>query len=139
MAKYSLEFKMKVVGEYLSGSISLKTLAKKYNFKSDKQIRTWINAYRTLGVEGLKRSRENKSYSIAFKLKAIAIYEASEKSYQDIANELGLNNPSLIVRWRKEYHDHGIEGLSRKKGRPPLSKKDPNEKKKSKHLLGPSK
>ena len=88
MAKYRLEFKMKVVAEYLSGTISLRSLAKKYQFKSTIQIRTWINAYQTLGIEGLKRSRKSNSYSVEFKLKAITLYEASEKSYQDVANEL---------------------------------------------------
>lgn len=122
MAKYRLEFKMKVVAEYLSGTISLRSLAKKYQFKSTIQIRTWINAYQTLGIEGLKRSRKSNSYSVEFKLKAITLYEASEKSYQDVANELGLNNPSLIARWRQEYHNQGVEGLSRKRGRPPMSR-----------------
>ncbi|MGX7091631.1 helix-turn-helix domain-containing protein [Hutsoniella sourekii] len=123
MAKYSLEFKIKIVAEYLSGTISLKALANKYHFKSTKHIRIWINAYQTLGIEGLKRSRKNKSYSVEFKLKAIMMYETSEKSYQDLANELELNNPTLITRWHREYRNNGIEGLSRKQGRPTMSKK----------------
>lgn len=67
MAKYNLEFKMKVVAEYLSGTIGLKSLAKKYQMKSDKQIRRWTHAYQNLGVQGLKRSRNNRSYSVDFK------------------------------------------------------------------------
>lgn len=106
--KYSLEFKMKVVAEYISGTIGLNRLAKKYHFKTSTQIRKWINAYKTLGVEGLTGSRKNKVYSVDFKLKAITMYEASEKSYQNLANDLGLNNPSLLVRWRQEYHKEGL-------------------------------
>ena len=34
MAKYSLEFKMKVVAEYLSDTIGYKPLAKKYKMKN---------------------------------------------------------------------------------------------------------
>ena len=124
MAKYSLEFKMNVVSEYLSGAMGIKALTKKYKIKSSQQLITWVNAYKTLGIKGLMRSRKNKTYSVNFKLKAITLYEASEKSYQDVANELGLNNPSLIPRWRQEYHNHGIEGLSRKPGRPPMSKQE---------------
>lgn len=56
------------------------------------------------------------------------MYESSEKSYQEVANELGLNNPSLIARWRKEYQEQDIKGLSRKQGRPTLSKKDKGKK-----------
>ena len=124
MAKYSLEFKMKVVAEYISGTIGLNRLAKKYHFKTSTQIRKWINAYKTLGVEGLTGSRKNKVYSVDFKLKAITMYEASEKSYQNLANDLGLNNPSLLVRWRQEYHKEGLQGLSRRQERPPVSKKE---------------
>lgn len=126
MAKYSLEFKMKIVTEYLSGGIGMNPLSRKYGFKDKNQVRKWIHAYQTLGIEGLKRSRKNKTYSVEYKIEAITMYEASEKSYQDVANELGLNNPSLIARWRTEYHQYGIEGLSRKQGRPSLSKKDHN-------------
>ena len=124
MAKYSLELKLKVVGEYLSGTISIKSLAKKYSIKSTAQIRRWIHAYQVLGVDGLKRPRKNNEYSVDFKLKAITMYESSEKSYQDVADELGLNNSCLIVNWRKTYHEQGIDGLSRKQGRPSLTKSD---------------
>lgn len=82
----------------------------------------------SLGVEGLKRSRKNNSFSVDFKLKAITMYETSEKSYQSVTNELGLNNPSLITRWCKQYREAGIAGLSQQKGRPPLSKKEKKEK-----------
>lgn len=125
MAKYSLEFKMKVVVEYLSGNIGLEILAKKHKIKSAEQVKRWIKAYQNLGIQGLKRSRNNRSYSVDFKLKAITMYETSEKSYQDVANELGLNNPTFIFSWRKAYHEQGIDGLSRKRGRATLSKKDP--------------
>lgn len=128
MAKYNFEFKMKIVAEYLSGTIGMDRLAKKYGFESNNLIRRWIHAYKTLGVEGLKRSRKNNSYSVDFKLKTITMYETSEKSYQSVANELGLNNPSLITRWCKEYREGGITGLSQQQGRPPLSKKDKKEK-----------
>ena len=131
MKKYSLEFKMKIVAEYLTGTISLKSLANKYEIKSTYQLRQWLNAYKTLGIEGLKRSRKNKSYDVEFKLKAITIYESSEKSYQEVANELGLNNPSLIATWRKTYHEQGIGGLSQKQGRPSMSK---NSSKKAKDI-----
>ncbi|EFR31407.1 transposase [Eremococcus coleocola ACS-139-V-Col8] len=120
MAKYSLEFKMKVVAEYLSDTIGYKPLAKKYNMKDTQQIRRWVNAYQTSGIKGLKRSRQNKKYSVEFKLKAITLYESGEKSYQTLANELGINNPSLIATWRSIYLSQGIKGLSRPKGRPPI-------------------
>ena len=73
MAKYSFEFKKKVVLEYLSGGGGRKHLAKKYGIKSYGQLKNWIKAYNAFGDEGLKRSRQNSSYSFEFKLRVIFI------------------------------------------------------------------
>lgn len=117
MAKYSFVLKMKVVTEYLSRSASLRMLEKKYGISDHYAILKWLNAYEILEADGLKRSRTSQVYSVEFKVKAITMYEASERTYQDIANELGLNNPSLIRRWRQVYLEEGISGLSRSSGR----------------------
>ncbi|WP_155857434.1 helix-turn-helix domain-containing protein [Eremococcus coleocola] len=60
MAKYSLDFKMKVVVEYLSDTIGYGLLGKKYKIKSSSQIEVWDNAYQAFGIEGLKGARQNK-------------------------------------------------------------------------------
>lgn len=40
-------------------------------------------------------------------------------SYQSLANELKINNPSIIARWVTEFIEEGIEGLkAKKRGRP---------------------
>lgn len=122
MAKYSFEFKLKLVHDYLSGQGGLRFLAKRYGIKHNSQISKWINAYKELGEEGLLRSRKSKNYSVQFKLDAI------ELSYQEVANFLKMNNPSLIGKWLRTYQKFGIEGLSKQKGRPPtMSKKKRNE------------
>ncbi|MEW4403823.1 transposase [Enterococcus sp. AN402] len=116
MEKYS--FEVKLVHDYLSGQGGLRFLAKKYGVKNNSQISKWINTYKELGEEGLLRSRKSKNYSIQFKLDAI------ELSYQEVANLLKMNNPSLIGNWLRTYQKFGIEGLSKQKGRPPtMSKK----------------
>jgi transposase len=42
MAKYSFEFKLKLVHDYISDQGGIKFLAKKYGFKNSSQIRKWI-------------------------------------------------------------------------------------------------
>ena len=119
MAKYSTEFKMKLVKEYLEGKIGYRELAKKYNIPNKRAIQTWVSAYKTQGYDGLKVSRRNNSYSLEFKLKVVKLYLTGEMSYQSIANEMKINNPSIIVRWVKEFREEGIEGLKpKKRGRP---------------------
>ena len=127
MAKYSYEFKRKIVEEYLGRKAGYKTLAMKYQIDHS-QIRRWVNNYKHFGDEGLMHSRKKRKYSVEFKLEAITRYETSECSYQQLALELGLTNPSIIAKWRSQYREEGIEGLrSRKRGRPVMKKDDCNQ------------
>lgn len=130
MAKYSTEFKMKVVKEYLESRISYISLSNKYGIPNECVIRRWVNAYKSQGYEGLKVKRENTKYTLEFKLKVVNLYLTGEMSYQSLANELKINNPSIIARWVSEFREKGIEGLkSKKRGRP---SKMPNSQNKSK-------
>ena len=124
MAKYSYELKKKIVEEYLSGKTSYRALESKYHVENS-QILKWVNNYKHFGDEGLMRSRNNREYSVEFKLEAITRYETSECSYQQLALELGLTNPSMIVNWRRKYREEGLEGLRpHKRGRPVTKKND---------------
>ena len=127
MAKYSYELKRKIVEEYLNGHAGHKILAKKYQIGVS-QIERWVNHYKYFGDEGLMRSRNKREYSVEFKLEAITRYETSECSYQQLALELGLTNPSIIANWRRKYREEGIEGLRpHKRGRPVTKKDDRNQ------------
>lgn len=130
MAKYDLEFKMKIVKEYLDGKGGAKYLANKYNIKSSSQIKTWINSFREFGEEGLYRKQKNQHYSVQFKMDAIELYQTTEMSYREVANHLEMNNPALVANWMRIFRMEGIDGLSRPKGRPSkLSKKNETKKK----------
>ena len=118
MAKYSFEFKQKVVQEYLNGKGSYEYIAKQNNMPDKKQVRIWVNAYKELGKEGLMRSRKNKNYSFQFKLSVVELYLTSEVSYQELALSQGINNPSLVARWVNDYRIAGPDALRpKKKGR----------------------
>lgn len=118
MAKYSYEFKQKVVQEYLNGKGSYEYIAKQNNMPDNKQVRIWVNAYKELGKEGLMRSRKNKNYSFQFKLSVVELYLTSEVSYQELALSQGINNPSLVTRWVNDYRIAGPDALRpKKKGR----------------------
>ena len=142
MAKYSYELKKKIVEEYLCGKTSYQALAMKYQIEKS-VLRLWISNYKNYGDEGLMRSRNNRAYSVEFKLEAITRYETSECSYQQLALKLGLTNPSMIVNWRKQYREKGLEGLRpHKRGRPVTKKNDryqtPKTSKKSEPLDAPT-
>jgi transposase len=131
VAKYSEEFKIKLVTEYLEGNLGYKTLAKKYNMGSQTPIVGWVKVYKSQGMEGLKRRKTKKEYSVQFKLDTIQFMLHTGASYLETTVQFNLNNPSLIKRWMKAFREQGVEGLKLKlKGRPSMSKKPSNQKKK---------
>lgn len=118
MAKHSFEFKKKVVLEYLDGKGGTPHLSKKYGLGSDSQLRKWINAYNAFGDEGLMRSRKQIKYSFKKKLSVVELYLSSEISYQDLAIQEGITNPSMITNWVNRFRVAGPDALRpRKKGR----------------------
>ena len=118
MAKHSFEFKKKVVLEYLDGKGGTPHLSKKYGLGSNSQIRKWINAYNAFGDEGIMRSRKQTKYSFEKKIFVVELYLSSEISYQDLAIQEGITNPSMIANWVNRFRAAGPDALkSRKKGR----------------------
>lgn len=118
MAKYSYEFKKKVVQAYLNGEGSYTHLAEKYGVKNKRQVLNWVHSYNELGDNGLIRSRQNKKYSFQFKLSVVELYLSSEVSYQELALSQGINNSALIVRWVNDFRIAGPDALRpKKKGR----------------------
>ncbi|WP_018934176.1 transposase, partial [Gracilibacillus lacisalsi] len=71
MAKYSEEFKIKLVTEYLYGKLGYRSLAKKYNMASETSIIEWVKVYKSQGMDGLKRRQTKEMYPVQFKLDAV--------------------------------------------------------------------
>lgn len=118
MAKYSFTFKLKVVTAYLNSEGGYSSLAKKYGVKDSTQVLRWVNAFKEFGKDGLCRKRNNTRYTSEFKLAVIESYLTSELSYRQIALQYGLNNPSLIARWKSEFMKYGANAfVERPKGR----------------------
>ncbi|MFE8701987.1 helix-turn-helix domain-containing protein [Cytobacillus sp. FJAT-54145] len=135
MAKYSEEFKIKLVTEYLNGHLGYKLLAKKYNMPSQTPLQDWVRAYKTQGIGGLKQKKGKAVYSVQFKLDTLQFMLETGASYQETAEQFRINNPSLIHRWMKTFKGQGIEGLNPKsKGRSSMSKK-PNKKRNEEQKL----
>ena len=117
MAKYSFEFKSMVVKEYLGGQGGYEYLEKKYSVRHS-AIQKWVANYRQYGDEGLTRSRHRKSYPFEFKLHVVELYLTSERSYQELAQQVGITEPAVIARWVIDYRTAGPDALKpKKKGR----------------------
>lgn len=118
MSKYSFEFKKQVVNAYLNGEGGYTYLANKFGIPSDNTVKLWVDNYNAFGDEGLKRSRKKDFYSFEKKLFIVELYLSSEISYQDLALQEGITNPSMIANWVSRFRAAGPDALRpRKKGR----------------------
>ncbi|MCH4828168.1 helix-turn-helix domain-containing protein, partial [Planococcus halocryophilus] len=124
MAKYSEEFKLQLVKEYVDGTLGYKLLARKYGLPSTTPIKRWVRAYQAFGQEGLQKKQTNQVYSVQFKVDVLHFMKQTGASYQDTAIEFEMNEPSIVARWNREFLAKGVKGLEeRTKGRPSMSKK----------------
>jgi transposase len=103
MAKYSDEFKLKVVRAYLEGYLGYKLLAKAFNISTESQIKRWVRAYKEFGEAGLRRISIKHVYSVKFKLDVLNFMKQTGASYQDTAIQFNMNNPTLIANWNSKF------------------------------------
>ena len=132
MAKYSDEFKLKIVKEYLEGRLGYRLLAQKYSIPSPTPIKCWVQAYKAFGEKGIQEKKDDEEYPVQFKLDVLNFMKQTGASYQETAIQFNMNNPSLIAKWNYKFLKKGIEGLSKKKGWPttmPKKSKEPHKEK----------
>lgn len=119
MSKYSFEFKLELVKDYLSGETGgYKTIAKKYGVKAGSQVEDWIKNYEKYREEGLRRKSIKTFYSGEFKLAVLQYRQYHNCSYREAADYFGISNQSMIASWQRKYLDEGFEGLNKSIGRP---------------------
>ena len=116
--KYTYEFKKQVVTAYLNNEGGYRYLTEKYSVSDKKLVRQWVANYKKYGDSGLFRSRKKSTYSFKKKLSIVELYLSSELSYQEIALQEGIHNPSVIAAWVNRFRIAGPDALRpQKKGR----------------------
>ena len=103
---------------YLNGRDGYQSVAKQYGIASHNQVKKWVLSYQRHGNEGLLRSRQQKKYTFEYKLRMVELYLSSEVSYQELALQESINNPTMLVKWVNDFRIAGPEALRpKKKGR----------------------
>lgn len=131
MSKYSKNFKLHVVQDYLTSSLGYKLIAQKYHIKSDTTVMKWVKQYETLGLNGLSVKRPQKVYDGTFKLDVLNWLKLNKASLYETALHFYLSEPSTIWLWQRKMESEGPEALFKTRGRPTImtakkqSKKDP--------------
>lgn len=115
--EYPLETKIKAVKMYLEGNITQQQVSDKLNIKGGTTLSRWVKTYEKKGIEGLKPNRRFKKYTPEFKLKAIKMCLDKNKSYQEVADELGVLLSETIAGWVKAYKENGEKSLQKNRKR----------------------
>ena len=112
-----------MIEAYLKGEGGYNAIARKFHIPNHSQVEKWVKMYKEVGEQALTRKNGHTPYTIQFKLDVIHYYLTSGDSLTIVASKYGLSDPSLISSWRKVLSEEGVNGLSKPKGRPPMSPK----------------
>lgn len=113
MKKYSLEFKLEIIKEYLDYGISYESLSKKYNVGKTSVFR-WVKYFNEYGVEGLT-CQSNKSYSSEFKIKVLEYMTENRLSYLQTGIHFNIHE-SVIRKWKNRLGNQDFKGILDMKG-----------------------
>ena len=115
--KYDYAFKLECVELVLKKHYSIVYVSKLKGL-NESNIRKWFSVYKSDGKTGLL-PKKNQVYSISFKLKVLKAIEKEFLSLQETCLKFNIPTNSIIVKWKKDFANFGIEGLQPKpKGRP---------------------
>ena len=118
MSKYSKQFKLKVVKEYLKSG-GLKRVGHLFEI-SHSDVRKWTLAYQAHGHSGLNPSHQR--HSPQFKVQVLQYMAQHQISARPAAAHFGIGSMSTVLRWQHLYNEGGITELTnRPRGRPPMS------------------
>jgi transposase len=118
MSKYSKQFKLKVVKEFLKSG-GLKRVSHLFEI-SHSDVRKWALAYQARGHSGLNPSHQR--HSPQFKVQVLEYMAQHQISARPAAAHFGIGSMTTILQWQKLYNEGGITALAnRQRGQPPMS------------------
>ena len=115
--KYDYTFKLECVElvlkkHYSEGYVSKLKQIPRWN------IRKWVSFYKTYGEIALL-PRVSQNYSKEFKFKVLKVIEKESLSLMAAGVRFNIPNISMILKWKKDFANFGIEGLKPKvRGKP---------------------
>jgi transposase len=116
MSKYSEQFKLAIVQQYLSGTAGYKQIAHEHSLPYS-MVRKWVGLHRAHGTDGL--AKKFSHYSAVFKLSVLQRMWDDELSYTQVAAAFNIRSVGCISQWERCYHSGGLDELApRKRGRP---------------------
>ena len=120
---YSKELKELVIKEYLSGGISFRDLAIKYNISSCEIVRRWVLKYNN-GMEIKDYNPKSEVYAMKSRkttfeerIEIVRYVLINDNDYKGAADKYSVPYAS-VYQWVKKYNEQGDAGLIDRRGRP---------------------
>jgi transposase len=120
--RYSKELKLSAIRDYLSGSYSLREVARKYEIPSDTTLRKWIkkyNSHREIKdtAKGMSQSMtKGRSTTWEERIQVVLYCIENGKDFQKAAEIFKVSYQQVYL-WVKKYENGGDEALRDKRGR----------------------
>ena len=115
--KYDYAFKLECVELVLKRYYSLEYVSTLKSI-SRSSIRNWVCNYKSYGAIGLL-ARKNESYQVDFKLKVLKTMQKQSLSLREACLKFNIPTNSIIVKWKKDFANFGVDSLkSKPRGRP---------------------
>lgn len=119
MSKYSLDFKIQVVNQYLAGKEGADSIGQQHGVPVS-MVRAWVAFFHAHGLDGL--TKKFSHYSVEFKLSVLRHLWENENSAKQVAAAFNIRCAAMIGLWERRYREGGIDALrSRPRGRPKMA------------------
>ena len=116
MTKYTEQFKLAVIQQYLSEPAGYRSIAKHHGLHYG-MVKRWVNLHQLHGAAGL--AKKFSHYSAEFRLSVLQHMWDNELSYGQVAAVFNIRSPGSIGNWERCYHHGGIDALiPRVRGKP---------------------
>lgn len=113
MAKYSQEFKLKVVRYYFDTKSSNRKTGTYFNIH-ESLVRKWVAQFQYHGEESLKPSNTTHKKSYTFKKQVVDSVLVDGLSAREAMVKFKLRSHFEVLKWVQQYHENGINGLKPK-------------------------
>ena len=110
MAKYSKEFKLKVVKYCIENYHTSYEASKKFNIPSPTPIKHWIGKYNEHGEIGIEKNKK-ASYDGKYKQNVVEYMHTNHLSATQTAIHFKLSSGSTVTKWERIYYEEGPQAL----------------------------
>ena len=107
MRKHSIEEKIRICEEYLSGKRGACELCRAYGLSRGKApgvFWRWVSQYRKYGREAFCQGKRNRTYTKAFKEQVVREYLSGNGSLLDLCTKHNISTEETLLRWVRCYN-----------------------------------